>query len=592
MNKEKNKFNFIIAALIIICFALLIISEIFLFTKIEDIQKNQYKSKALENSNFLTTLIENKQNATLSLALSISQFDSIKNSLIFEQYENINLTDFSALLTKHSDYKNVWIQVIDRNGISKYRSWSPKKEDYLLDIRKDLKDIFDQPRVLSSISVGIFDISFKSMVPIFHKEKFVGVVEVITHFNSITKRLQKENIAPVVMVNKKYKSQLFKAQSSQFIGDYFISNTDIPQDILDFIASHNIETLWNQKAAYMIVKPYYISFYKKNDSNGDTMTTFLLFQKLEDVKSVQIDSFKNLSQLIIVAIFSISIIIVLFFYFYLKRKEESRTHIIMQKNNEELEKKIKQEIEKNRRKDMLLANQSKLVALGEMLGNIAHQWRQPLSAISTAASGLQIKYEYGMLNKEEFMDLSSGIINNTKYLSDTIEDFRDFFKREKEKNSFNVSLVLKNSYNIIKALYHTNNIQIKFDLDEELTYLGYKTELSQVFLNLFNNAKDALLQHPIEKMIVYIKLYKTKEFVFIEFHDNAGGVSDEINSKIFDPYFTTKHQTQGTGIGLYMSNEIIVKHFKGEIYNENATFCLDNEFYMGANFIIKLPVEV
>lgn len=590
MNKEKNKFNFIIASLIIICFILLIISEIFLFTKIEDIQKNQYKAKALENNNLLTTLIDNKKNATLTLAIAISQFEIIQNALEQNDYSHINLDTFSSQLTQNSDYKNIWIQVINKEGISKYRSWIDKKDDSLVNIREDLRIMLKNPHIMSSISVGLFDMTFKSMVPLFKEGTFIGIVEVVSHFNSITKHLQRDGIMPLILVNKKYTPQFIKPLTNLFIDEYYVANLDIPQEIVTFVQTHKAETFWD-KSHYMIKSPYFISFHKEHESQGDTMATFLLFQKIDDVKSAEIDSFKNLSQLIIVAIFSVSIIIVLFFYFYLKRKEESRTHAILQKYNQELEDKITQEIEKNRKKDMTLANQSKLVALGEMLGNIAHQWRQPLSAISTATSGLQIKYEYNMLSKEEFMEMTNGIVNNTKYLSDTIEDFRDFFKKDKEKESFNVASVIKSSYNIIKALYNINNIRIVFNLDERINYSGYKTELSQVFLNIFNNAKDALLYNNVVQKVVYVKLYSQKDYIIIEFHDNAGGVKEEINSKIFDPYFTTKHQTQGTGIGLFMSNEIISKHFKGEIYNENTTFSLDNELYLGANFIIKLPKQ-
>jgi signal transduction histidine kinase len=390
------------------------------------------------------------------------------------------------------------------------------------------------------------------------------------------------------LVNKKYKAQFSKPFTNLFIEDYYVANINIPTKILEYIRNKGVETFWNKKN-YYIVDSYYISFYKELDLTGDTMATFVLFQDLDKIKSTQIDSFKILSQFIILSIFAISIIIILFSYFYLKRKEEKKTHQILYDYNLELEEKIKSEIQSNRKTDMLLANQSKLVALGEMLGNIAHQWRQPLSAISTATSGLQLKYEYDMLSKEEFIELTSGIVNNTKYLSDTIEDFRDFFKKDKEKDTFNIALVIKNTYNIIKALYNINNIQIFYDLDETIEYTGYKTELSQVFLNIFNNAKDALLQNKIKNKTVYIKLYAHKEFIGIEFHDNAGGVSDEINNKIFDPYFTTKHQTQGTGIGLFMSNEIIAKHFNGKIYNENRTFEVNNNTFFGATFIIELP---
>jgi len=590
MNKEKNKFNFIIASLIVISFMLLIISEIFLFTKIEDIQKNQYKAKALENNNLLTTLIDNKKNATLTLAIAISQFEIIQNALEENVYEKVNLDSFSSVLRENSDYKNIWIQIINKEGISKYRSWTDKKNDSLVNIREDVRQMLNHPQIMSTISVGIFDMTFKSMVPLFKENQFIGLVEVISHFNSITKHLQRDGIMPLILVNKKYTPQLIKPLTNLFIDEYYVANLDIPQEIVTFVQTHKAETFWD-KSNYMIKSPYFISFHKEYESQGDTMATFLLFQKIDDVKSAEIDSFKNLSQLIIVAIFSVSIIIVLFFYFYLKRKEESRTHAILQKYNQELEDKITQEIEKNRKKDMTLANQSKLVALGEMLGNIAHQWRQPLSAISTATSGLQIKYEYNMLSQDEFMEMTNGIVNNTKYLSDTIEDFRDFFKKNKEKDTFNVASVIKSSYNIIKALYNINNIRIVFNLDESIKYTGYKTELSQVFLNIFNNAKDALLYNKVPQKIVYVKLYSHKDYIVIEFHDNAGGVKEEINGKIFDPYFTTKHQTQGTGIGLFMSNEIISKHFKGEIYNENTTFSLDNEIYLGANFIIKLPKQ-
>lgn len=459
---------------------LLIISEIFLFTKIEDIQKNQYKAKALENNNLLTTLIDNKKNATLTLAIAISQFEIIQKALEQNDYSHINLNTFSSQLAQNSDYKNIWVQVINKEGISKYRSWIDKKDDSLVNIREDLRIMLKKPHIMSSISVGLFDMTFKSMVPLFKNDKFIGIVEVVSHFNSITKHLQRDGIMPLILVNKKYTPQLIKPLTNLFIDEYYVANLDIPQEIVTFVQTHKAETFWD-KSNYMIKSPYFISFHKEYESQGDTMATFLLFQKIDDVKSAEIDSFKNLSQLIIVAIFSVSIIIVLFFYFYLKRKEESRTHAILQKYNQELEDKITQEIEKNRKKDMTLANQSKLVALGEMLGNIAHQWRQPLSAISTATSGLQIKYEYNMLSKDEFMEMTNGIVNNTKYLSDTIEDFRDFFKKNKEKDTFNVASVIKSSYNIIKALYNINNIRIVFNLDENIKYTGYKTELSQVF---------------------------------------------------------------------------------------------------------------
>jgi len=248
------------------------------------------------------------------------------------------------------------------------------------------------------------------------------------------------------------------------------------------------------------------------------------------------------------------------------------------------------ELEK-REQDTLMAQQSKMAAMGEMLENIAHQWRQPLSVISTASTGLQIQLEYNNKIPESFLLESVKSINEqSQYLSRTIEDFRNFFKPNKQKNLFYIKDCLDKTLYLIDSRIKRNNIQIIKDI-ESIEIKTLENELIQIFLNIFNNAIDALEVKKIEKKYIHISSYKYENSLFIEIKDNAGGIPKKIIHRILEPYFTTKHKSQGTGIGLYMSNEIVTKHLKGELHISNCSFKIEENSYRGALFIIKIPLS-
>ncbi|MEJ5168256.1 MAG: ATP-binding protein, partial [Arcobacteraceae bacterium] len=254
--------------------------------------------------------------------------------------------------------------------------------------------------------------------------------------------------------------------------------------------------------------------------------------------------------------------------------------------NKNLEYMISQEVEKNRQKDILLQQQSRLAALGEMIGNIAHQWRQPLSAITAAISGLKLKFDLGIMEPCDVEEINNHVMQNARFLSSTIENFRNFFKQDMEKKTFVVSDVLEDSIKIIKAAYDSNFIKIEKQIDKTVHYYGSDNMLSQVVLNILSNAKDAFnnQSNNVDKE-VFVLLYRDGDDIFIKIKDNAGGISDEIKDKIFDPYFTTKHQSQGTGLGLYMSTQIIRNHFGGDIKVDNV----GEETKKGASFEISFP---
>jgi len=241
-------------------------------------------------------------------------------------------------------------------------------------------------------------------------------------------------------------------------------------------------------------------------------------------------------------------------------------------------------------KETMLIQQSKMAAMGEMLANIAHQWRQPLSYISTVSTALvtqkemeidiELQYEIDKLNK---------INENTQYLSNTITDFKEFFNPNKEKNTFNIKDAFHKSIRLSSSKYENLHIKI-IENTNDVILNGLENELIQVLMNMINNAKDALSNNSMKYKLIFVDISIENNNAKILIYDNAGGISDNIINKIFEPYFTTKQNSQGTGIGLYMSNEIITKHMNGEIRVSNKEFEFNNNLYKGALFEIIIPI--
>ena len=227
---------------------------------------------------------------------------------------------------------------------------------------------------------------------------------------------------------------------------------------------------------------------------------------------------------------------------------------------------IEKELEVNlKEKEKLFAEQSKMASLGEMLGNIAHQWRQPLSVITTSASGLKIENEFQLLTDEKLNSSVDSIVNSSNYLSQTIDDFRDFIKDDKKIISFNLKENINKNLEILKGNTKVHDINILLECEEEIILNSYPNELTQVFINIIHNSIDALKINKIKKRYIFIKAYKDKDTVTIEINDNAKGIQEDIIHKIFEPYITTKHQYQGTGLGLYISYKLINESMKGKI---------------------------
>ncbi len=227
----------------------------------------------------------------------------------------------------------------------------------------------------------------------------------------------------------------------------------------------------------------------------------------------------------------------------------------LKKLNINLEERIKKEVKKNREKDRIMFQQARFASMGEMIGNIAHQWRQPLSELDILLFNLKKSF-FIQNDKNKFTIYYKSSQKVIQRMSQTIDDFRNFFKQNKEKSQIDVQKLIKEAILIIKETFKSNDIKIIFNIKNSIIINGHKNELLQVILNILNNAKDALVLNKTNDRKIFIDIKKDK-FVKIIICDNGGGIKKDIIDKIFDPYFTTKHSSQGTGIGLYMSKKII-----------------------------------
>ncbi len=263
----------------------------------------------------------------------------------------------------------------------------------------------------------------------------------------------------------------------------------------------------------------------------------------------------------------------------------------LQKLNKNLNKEVDIQIRKIRQKDQILSRQSKMASMGEMIANIAHQWRQPLGAISSAIISMKIKYELEKFDLEskdgrsECLEFTNKKLNDIseyiQILSTTIDDFRNFFKHQKDKENFDLNDIVNKSIKLLESNFQGNNIKI-INKVQHYKMSGFGNELAQVIINILNNSRDALLSDD-DNTDKFIKISSKAENGFVEVNicDSGGGIKDDIIDKIFEPYFTTKHSSSGTGIGLYMSEEIITKHMNGIISVENKD--------LGASFTIRIP---
>ncbi|MDD3343754.1 MAG: ATP-binding protein [Sulfurospirillaceae bacterium] len=348
----------------------------------------------------------------------------------------------------------------------------------------------------------------------------------------------------------------------------------------------------------MDYKGHYFKVHKINENDFSTRKIFniIFFQDItsehKQFKEAMIES------LLIVALLWIIILIVLEYGFniLIKRLEESHQELILKEEklallNANLETRVSQEIEERMKKEYevhekerMLIHQSKLANMGEMIGNIAHQWRQPLTELSAILIAIELFFERGKLSAQKLSDKISLAQKQIEFMSQTIEDFRNFFASGKAKKLYNLEEPIKEALNLIHSSLHNNHIAVSLHINASISIEGYDNEIAQAVLNILSNAKDILIERAVIDPKITITIRSENHKGFIEIEDNGGGIQIEPIEKIFEPYFSTKHAKSGTGIGLYMCKSIIEKNNHGELYVTNTAH--------GALFTIILDAVV
>lgn len=264
-------------------------------------------------------------------------------------------------------------------------------------------------------------------------------------------------------------------------------------------------------------------------------------------------------------------------------EELNRLQSMMNEMLDNLNQRIIIEIDERTKQEQLLIQQSKLASMGNMIGNIAHQWRQPLSEVNAILMSIQAQKENHDLSDESFFSALDECDTILSHMSNTISDFQNFFKPSKSKSKFSLQEACKNASFIIESSLKYNQINYQVDVIENSEVFGYPNEFAQAILNILSNAKDILLEREIQNPYIKLTLERGNNYALIKIQDNGGGIEETIMERIFEPYFTTKHASRGTGIGLYMSKIIIEANMHGYL---NA--CNTN---VGALFTIKLKLE-
>ena len=399
------------------------------------------------------------------------------------------------------------------------------------------------------------------------------------------------------------------------VADYLTLNFPHTKLLFSKNETESIRMLLEGKADYTVAEPVRIGYYiKKNNiddlyiANSFPYSYKLRIASRNDMPVINIILNKTLERIdaterkalalkwgyekevffdkeLLMKLFFAMLLIVTFllYLFFLNRKlYQART--ALEEINATLEERIAREVEKNREKELIMLHQSRLAQMGQILNMIAHQWRQPLNVLMSLNQVLMVKYkrQNGTLSQEDMESFYEKSGKQIQQMSQTIDDFRDFFKPRRNARIFQLNEVVEDLLQIILPIMQSHSITIRSHTSEKLRVKGYSNELIQALLNIINNAKDAIVQTDSKERYIEITLTSENGNALLSVCDSGGGIDEEIIGNIFDPYFSTKEEKNGTGIGLYMSKTIVETHMGGQLSVHNTP--------SGACFTISLPL--
>ncbi len=523
---------------------------------------------------------------------------------------------YNNLTTKYKRMKTLGILqyhfVLPNNKVFLRMHKPDKFDDDLTNTRIDFKYVNETKQPISGFEQGRTAHGFRHVYPIFGKNnEHLGAVEI-----SYGSEVLQENLTHISKLHSHFlvdkhlfdtkawqrDDLILKYTPSAEHKDFMITMTH--EHTKELCIDENIERLKQVRnlidtkikigksfAVYTKFKNKIdvVSFFPiKNIREGKVVAWLVSYENDEFIKDT-INTIFNIRLLI----FFGSLLLLYFIYKVLNQKEILDIEVKKKTSelnslNENLKNKIKEEVEKNKTIQEKLFKSEKMASMGEMIGNIAHQWRQPLSVISSGVSGMQVQNECGILSDKEFNKTCEMIGKNAQYLSSTIDDFRNFIKGDGKRELINISDNLNKFLDSIESTH----INIILNIEENIQIMGNSNEFIQCFINIFNNSQDAIEKNNQEdNRFMFIDIYTIDDKVVLNIKDNGGGIDEDIISKIFEPYFTTKHQSQGTGLGLNMVYNIVVNSMNGTIEVKNVEYIYNNAVQKGALFTITIPLS-
>lgn len=491
-----------------------------------------------------------------------SQFlNYITNEKIYDQ---IRFLDISGKEIVRVNYNNGNPQIVSKDKLQ-----NKAGRDYFHDLVSLEKDEFYISKLDLNIENGEIELPIKPTIrfatSVFDaNNKKIGYIIVNYLADNFLNELKKQNPAfeeKTLFLNKdgnyiiglkndnEWEFVFKKESASSFASDFPISWSEIKESV-----SGHIE---NDEG----VIEYLNICSDSNDCNSDLKLVVYLSQS--KIYKLLIKFFIHAVPFYFIFLIFFGVVLVLFLKNSAKKEN---AEMALKKMNETLQEEIDRKIKKYQEQESLLIQQSKLAAMGEMIQNIAHQWRQPLNTLGLQAQDILEAYNYKELTKEYLENQVNSMMNTIYHMSKTIDNFKNFFRADKEKQEFLVTNTLKECLDIFDASLRHNNIEIEINEKFNPKINGYKNEYAQAVLNILANAKDALEKNNNKNKTITITIDKTPEgSSILSIEDNGGGIGEEYKDKVFEPYFTTKYKSNGTGIGLYMSKVIIEKHMHGSL---------------------------
>lgn len=595
LQKKKKRFKLFLF-LSYLLFATLLLTAIFMlhiyFNNLTAIKKFEHQATvhAKDKMEYLNFFYENVSNTLKAIAKNRNFLNFVDKNRDKKVVENLFLTivdsDKYYMQLRYIDTNGNEILRFDRDKIGATPYEVPKNFLQNKYPRYYCRQCLSLPKgkiwfsnIDLNVEHGKIETPFKPVIriayPIYTKGKYKGFLILNIFMRDYLKILTLSPTFDVYLVDEK--GYFIISPNGLYNWSRYIKNG---KNIYDIFPKNAGKIMSAKKPLFLEKEKIFVQPLKfKNSQN----LKLIYKEKIEKIKDAEHYIAKRTFFTVLLAI-----IVAIPFAFLLSSPINKMYESLESKSNElkdlanNLETKVKEEIAKNAKKDRLLENQSKLAALGEMLANIAHQWRHPLTRLSLILQNIRLYSSQGKLDKETLDRYIQNSLEQIEYMSQTIDDFRNFYKEDKKKVSFDIENSIFNAVNIIGASIKHNGIDMQVGIMDSITYDGYPNQLSQVILNILHNSKDALELNRVKNPYIKIKLHKSANYAKIEIKDNAGGIPENIIDRIFEANFTTKKGT-GTGIGLYMSKTIIADNFHGDINVKN-----DEE---GAIFTIVLPLR-